>query len=413
MFEACSNLNYINLKLFTESDSLDINNMFKGTKEDLIYCIQNEMNTPNIKLLLNKKECIIKDCAINWKENYENLMESKKNDINSINDKCVVNNIKDMHDNFFYSNNIPGVSMYSYDIDSSEDLKKKNTNLTFIEFSSDQKIQLLRKFGLSENEKLYIFISDSPSDDLNTATSLYNYVFYLENGTQLNLSNLKDDIYISVSVPIRDLDLANFDFAKEFSGNGYDIYDKNSDFYNDVCSPASTNSNDIVLKDRKADIYPNNVTLCQGNCIYKEINLEDQRIVCECNINADKVNETGEENYFSEEEDDGNIINYILDKLNYKIFKCYHLLLSLDNLIKNPAFYAISAIFIIVFICSLIFLFCGISNIRISMFKELPNDLKIKQLTIEHYKKLKEDNAIKQKDNDDNKSFPPKKNKKK
>ena len=116
----------------------------------------------------------------------------------------------------------------------------------------------------------------------------------MENGTQLNLSNLKDDFYISISVPIRDLDLANFDFAKEFSKNGYDIYDKNSDFYNDVCSSASTNRNDIILKDRKADIYPNNVTLCKGNCVYKETSLEEQRIVCECNLNADKINETRE-----------------------------------------------------------------------------------------------------------------------
>ena len=33
MFEDCINLNYINIKFFTEADSLDINNMFKGTKE--------------------------------------------------------------------------------------------------------------------------------------------------------------------------------------------------------------------------------------------------------------------------------------------------------------------------------------------------------------------------------------------
>ena len=93
------------------------------------------MNTPNIKLLLNEKECKINDCQVNWKENYENFMESKKNNISSFNDKCVMKKIKNMINNFFYSNNIPGISMYSYDIDSTEELKKTNTNLTFIEFS--------------------------------------------------------------------------------------------------------------------------------------------------------------------------------------------------------------------------------------------------------------------------------------
>ena len=113
-----------------------------------------------------------------------------------------------------------------------------------------------------------------------------------------------------------------------------------------------------------------------------------------------------------EEEDDGNIINYILDKLNNKIFKCYHLLLSLDNLIKNPAFYAISGIFLIVITCSMIFIFTGISNIRISLFKEVPDDLKIKKLTIEHYKRLQKDNDNKLKEKNDNKSSPLKNKKK-
>jgi hypothetical protein len=295
-----------------------------------------------------------------------------------------------MINNFFYSNNIPGISMYSYDIDSTEELKKTNTNLTFIEFSYEQKRELLKKFGFDENEKLYVFISDSPSDILRTATSEYNYVLLLENGTQLNLSNLKDDIYISVSVPIRDLDLANFDFAKEFSNNGYDIYDKTSDFYNDVCSPASTNDNDIVLKDRKKDIYPNNVTLCKNNCIYKEINLEEQRIICDCNINTNKINETSNENNdFLEENEDTNIANYILDNLNYKIFKCYHLLLTFDNLIKNPAFYGILGIFVIVIFCTFLFIFSGIPKIRINMYKELPTEAKVRKLIIENMKKFK------------------------
>jgi hypothetical protein len=298
---------------------------------------------------------------------------------------------------------MPGVSIYSYEIDSSVEFKKENTNLTFVELSESQKRDLLRKFGVNEEEKLYVFISDSPSNNSRTATSDYNYIFVLENGTQLNLSELIDDFYVTVTVPIRDLDLANFDFAKEFSNNGYDIYNKSSDFYNDVCSPASTNNNDIVLKDRKKDVYPNNVTLCKNNCIYKEINLEDQRIVCDCNINSKIINETSNENNgFLEEKEDPNIINYILDNLNYKIFKCYQLF-TFDNLINNPAFYGILAIFVIVMFCTFLFIFSGISKIRINMFKVLPTEAKVRKLIIENMKKFKKEEE----------SEPPKKQKKK
>ena len=403
MFESCSNLDYINIKYFTESSSLDSLNMFKNTPFDLIYCIENENLSPNIKIQLKEKDCEILDCDINWRQNYENMIEEKKSDIKVINNKCIFKDIKEINNDFYFSNKIQGVSIYSYDIDSSEEFKKKNTNLTFVELSESQKRDLLRKFGLNEEEKLFVFISDSPSNNSRTATSDYNYIFVLENGTQLNLSDLIDDFYVTVTVPIRDLDLANFDFAKEFSNNGYDIYDKTSDFYNDVCSPASTNDNDIVLKDRKKDIYPNNVTLCKNNCRYKEINLEEQRIICDCNINTNKINETSNENNdFLEENEDTNIANYILDNLNYKIFKCYHLLLNFDNLIKNPAFYGILGIFVIVIFCTFLFIFSGIPKIRINMYKELPTEAKIRKLIIENMKKFKKAEE----------SNPPKKHKK-
>ena len=72
---------------------------------------------------------------------------------------------------------------------------------------------MLNKFNINENETLYVFVYDSPSNDSRTATCEYNFLFLLENGTKLNLSELKDDFYVTVTVPIRDLDLAHFDLA--------------------------------------------------------------------------------------------------------------------------------------------------------------------------------------------------------
>ena len=410
MFEDCSNLNYINLNNFIENENLVITNMFKGTQDNLIYCIQNENLTPNIKMQLHEKECGILDCDTNWKQNYENLIEEKKKDFNALNDKCIIKDIEEIIDNFYFSNSIPSVSIYSYNLDSSNEYEKKITNLTFIDFSDGKKRELLKKYGVDENEKLYVFISDSPSNDSRVATSEYNYRFILENGTQLNLSYLKEDFYVNVTVPIRDLELANFNYAKYFSESGYDIYDKKDNFYNDVCSPASINNNDIILKDRKIDIYPNNVTLCKGNCQYKEFNIEDQRIVCECNLNADKINENLNEDDDFLKESEGNFFDYILDNFNYKIFKCFNLFFNYKNLIKNPAFYIIISIFITVMTCSLVFIFSGLSKIRIFMFKQLPTEPKIRNEIIQHLKKIKEINK-KNKINISNKNNPPKKQK--
>jgi hypothetical protein len=156
----------------------------------------------------------------------------------------------------------------------------------------------------------------------------YIYEYILENGTVLDLNSIEEDIYVDVYVPITDLELAKFNLTKHFAEQGYDIYDINSAFYKDFCTPAYLGDNDITLKDRKKDIYPNNITLCKKNCKYNGINIEEKRVICSCNLNSDKI----EENNNILEEDDGNFESYLLDNINYKIFICYKLFFNVENL---------------------------------------------------------------------------------
>ena len=391
MFRDCSKLNYLNIGNFNENNQPLIDDMFRGIPDNIIYCINDELLTPGINILLEDKNCKIKNCDYYWKENYNNIIEIRKNDINDI---CLYKEIKNISNNFYFSN-LTNTSIYSYEISSGFEYKNKNSNLTFVEISNEHKNQLLNKFGINENENLYIFIYDSPSNDSRTATSEYNFVLFLEDGTKLNLSEIKDDFYITVNVPIRDLDLANYNYAKYFSQNGYDIYNKNSEFYHDVCIPSSLNNNDITLEDRKKDIYPNNVTLCKNICEYKDVNLEQKRIICECNLNSNKLNvNMNENNYFCIEENKENFLYYFLDNINYKILICYNLLLSFKNIIKNPAFYIIILIFVIITFFSIKFLINGFSKLRIIMNKEFPTDKKVRKLIFNNLKLFKYNNTI-------------------
>ena len=99
-----------------------------------------------------------------------------------------------------------------------------------------------------------------------------------------------------------------------------------------------------------------------------------------------------------EEEDDNNFFNYILDNLNYKIFKCYYLLLSIDNLIANPAFYIIIIIFIITIYFSLKYIFTGFTRLKKIKEKECPKESKLRKLAMQYLNKIK---------NDDNVELPP------
>ena len=413
MFDGCTNLFYVNLYNFIENSTLENSNMFKGTSDNLVYCINYKLDVEKIESQLKQKQCSVKDCSINWEEN---LFNEEKNNIDIYNNECVYGVIKYISETFFITNRIPNISIYSYKIDSNiDELKDKYYNISIIDFSSENIDFLIKKFNLgNENNNIYVLISDLPDNDSWTATSDYNFKLLLENGTELNLNNINEDFYVNISVPIRNLDLANFDYAIYFSKQGYDIYDKNNSFYNDICSSAYYYENNIIIQDRKKDIYPNNVTLCKNSCEYKEVNIEEKRIVCECNLNSKNNNNqtsSTENKDFLDEEESNNFINYFLDNINYKIFTCYKLLLSFNNLKGNIAFYLLLSVFIIISFFNFKFLICGITNIRISLYKEIPtkekiiNILKDSKKGIKYSPPRKKSNKAKTSINSRNKKF--------
>ena len=306
------------------------------------------------------------------KEEEKEKKEEEKDKKEEEKDKKEEEKDKKEEDDFFKYNK-DGISIYTYDIEDIDEYKNKYTNLTFIEIPEEEKKKILEIFGLDEDEKLYVEIIDRTKNDSKAATSDYEYKIFLKNKTELNLSNIKDDLNIKVYVPIRNLTNANFDYALEFAKNGYDIYDKNSDFYIDPCTAAYIHRNDIPLKDRKKDIYPN-VTICEGgNCHYKSVSLDDHRIACECNMNADKLNET-EDDYM---EDDDNVGNYILDNINYEIIRCYYLHFDFNNLKTNPAFYVLVVIFILVIIFFIKFFCFGMQRLRGLLVSRNIEELKV------------------------------------
>ncbi len=261
------------------------------------------------------------------------MIENIKSNINVINDKCATKNIENFELDFYFSNKISNTSIYSYEIDSVDEIKFKYNNLTFVEISKEQKKKLMNKFNLDENEKLYVFIYDTPNNNSRSIINDYNYIFILEKGTILNFTEINKDFYVNISSPIRNLSLANFDLLEKFSQNGYDIYNKNSNFYNDICSPASINGNDITLKDRKEDIS------------------------------------------FQESKD--TFIDYFLGNINYKIFKCYKLFFNFNNLKKCYPFYILIITFMFIQVFNCIYLFYSLKRLKIELGKEMLSNKRI------------------------------------
>jgi len=399
MFEGCVSLLYLNIKNFTINASMVNTDMFKNIYENIIYCLEDSANIDKIKSLLNEKECSYNDCSDNWEKNIYSISRGLENYIKIFNGKCDYTKIKDMNHNFITSDNMSdNTYVYLYNINSDINIIKEiNYNLTFIDFTSENIENLKKQFNL--DEEIYILISVFPSNEPQTATSDYNFKLLLESGKELNLSFINTDFYVNVYVPIIDLNSSKYNYAAYFVEQGFDILNKHSNFYYDNCLSAYYIDNDIIIKDRIKEIFPNNITLCKSNCKYKNVNIKEKRISCECNLNTNKyknANELNNDNNILEvKEENENFGDLLLKNINYKIFKCSHLIFSFKNLKDNIGFYLLSIVFILMLIFNIKFFFFGLSNLRVKMFEEVPTKEKIKSMLIEQLSKRRKKRHVK------------------
>ena len=345
--------------------------------------ISEEDGSYNLNISYNSE--IIEGSKGNKYKNSEfvnNYINTNSNNYELINTHST--NIEDYVDNSSFNNYINRTNIndkkeytYLYEVNPFSEEIKKNFTHTYIDIEEKVINFLKNKFLLDEEDKIYMTISETTKNDSYMAIIDYIYKYTLENGENLNLSSIEEDIYINIYVPIIDLELAKFDLNKHFAEQGYDIYDINSKFYNDFC--------DITLTDRKKDIYPNNITLCKSNCKYSGVNIEEKRVICTCNLNPNKSYDNEEKLL---DEDDGNFVTYLLDNINYKIFECYSLFFDYENLMKSYPFYIIIIIFFIIQIIDFIYIFYTLRRLKIIMAKEMPVIKNEKERIIEYSKKF-------------------------
>ena len=259
-------------------------------------------------------------------------------------------------------------SIYGYLIGNESIQYFYDNNLIHINFTNCIN-EIRKKLNLESDTDLYALIVDIPSKYANSSTKDFSFFLLLKNGTELDIHQL-DISKINISIPMINLDLLNYDYATYFKPQGYDIYDKNSIFYYDICSPAYYEKNDITLKDRNEEIYPKNVSMNKNNCTYKLADLEMKRFIYECDFTEDY------NTIITNEEDKidvivTNFVIYYFDLINYKILICTHLIFDVKNYKKNLGL----IICIIDFFLTIPFIFFhyyfDFQKIRIDMHKKL------------------------------------------
>ena len=332
---------------------------------NIFYCTENE-KCPNDynKLIIEKNQCIDKcerDSIYKYElenicydlYNYELIIKEKSNN-EIINKTEIINNV--ITDLFIEFN--------KRDIDNGTDNKKvvneditviltstlnqkNNEHINNISMDLGQCENILKyNYNISNNDSLYILQIVSEEDGMKIPKIEYEIFYPLNNGTnltKLNLSYCKGTkIEISIKVKIND---------------NIDKYNLSSDYYNDICSKAtSENGTDILLKDRRNEFVDNNMSLCEENCDLINYDFNTEKAKCSCDIKLSIPS-----NYdikFNKKEFLKSFIDF-KNIFNFNIMKCYKTVFRIKSLLKNYGFFILFLIIILYFIT--LFLFLNIS----------------------------------------------------
>ena len=318
-------------------------------------------------IVFNEMENILKEIKIDYFNNsnytseeinqkiYEQIINNIIKNMDTLSEEGIV---IEAEDNFFFQ-----ITTLENDNE-----RKNNASKIFsrIDFGECENI-LKENYNLNENVSLIILKYEKLSN-ISSERSLQYEIYEPINKNRLNLS-LCNDIPIDIYVPLVLSDKLK-NLYEELKNLGYDLFDINDDFYQDICTPYRTsNGTDILLSDRINDYYNNDETQCQPNCQFSDYSMETQDLKCECNIISSEIKVEKVEDFSSK-----SLYKSFYDVLkfsNYKVLKCFKLVFKINIFNTNIGNYIALAYFSIFFVIFLIYLIRG----RTELKNELVNNL--------------------------------------
>ena len=232
---------------------------------------------------------------------------------------------------------------------------------------------LKRENNISENDSL-IFIKNEIKSNKVSERNVHIDVYNPNTRDKLNLS-LCEEIPINIYLPM-ELSIGTKQLYDKMKKSGYDLFNINDPFYQDVCTPFdSSNGTDILLTDRIDYIYYNEDTKCQSNCLYIQYTMESKYISCSCSINEEVNNEHKKSDKFNPKKIYESFYE-VLKYSNYDIIKCYKIILNIKVITINLGSLIVILYFICYLICLFIFIFRGIIPIRIKLRNNLYKEQK-------------------------------------
>ena len=233
---------------------------------------------------------------------------------------------------------------------------------------------LLKKENhINENDSLIFIKSEIKSNKASEKNVKFD-VYNPYNKEKLNLS-LCEEIPVNIYFPM-ELSKGTKQIFEQMKNSGYDMFNINDPFYQDICTPFdSSNGTDILLTDRIDYIYHNDDTQCQSNCEYSQYSVDSQYLSCSCSINEDANNEHKKSDKFNAKKIYESFYE-VLKYSNYDILKCYNIILSINVIKINMGSIIVILYFSCYLTCLIIFMFRGLIPLKIKLRNDIYKEQK-------------------------------------
>ena len=357
--------------------TLNINNKLTTNCED--YCLLCYFNNKSCIACMydygikdNEKICYPKPTkpteyieADNNSGKIENIYECTKDEIlnDECNNKLTSEQIGDIYSFLSTkinkdSNELIKTENAIFQISTLEEQKNNNDpDTSSIDIGDCEKI-LKEKEGLGEgeDEDLIIFKIDIKSEDLSKTYVQYE-IYNPRNLSLISLDECKGSS-ISISVPVN-LDESTISIYDNLQKSGYNLFNLNDSFYNDICSTYTTeDGTDLTLSDRKNLIYNNNAntSMCQEGCTFQSYDISTKKSECSCNVQDSKtVTDITKLNF--DEYGIKDAFFHTLNNSNFRVLKCYKLVFSKNGQKNNIGSYIMSGICFLFIVLMIIYIF--------------------------------------------------------
>ena len=342
MLTSLKNINYINLFGIQENGQISSSGINTDTNIQKVFFVCQKTNLITHSKSYNCCDYYNNEAQCDYPletteiitniENITNITEQIETIYNS-----VIQNLKDQAYKVVHTKNL--VLQYST---VKEQLNNKSQMVSSVDLGKCEDL-LREQEGLNETEEFLMVKMDIINTTIN-ATYVQYEIFNPHDYSKVSLEICKN-VTIVITVPVI-LENSSLSLISDLEDSGYNAFDINDEFYNDICSTyTAQNGADMTLSARKNNIYDSvkEIYLCQEGCEFEEFDTETSKAVCSCNVQESQSVIDISKISFNKTKFFDSFYNTLYNS-NFRVVKCVKLVFSLKGMKSNYGSYTMSVL---------------------------------------------------------------------